>query len=307
MAGIDINRTSAGAGVLLPPQVSQEIWAQVQLASIIQTLARKIPLPGAGVVVPIITGDPNADWVAETAEKPVSRPTFGSKNIKGYTLAVIEPFSNQFRRDLTLLYDALVARLPLILAKKFDQTCLGFSASPGTGFDTLAGAPTVAMNPTSPATAYDAFLAALGAVTTVDYAVDLTAWALSTQGEITALGAKDTMGHPLFLNNITTEGSIGNILARPVYKAPAAFKAGTAGTPGVTSTLGFGGDWKSAVWGYVEGIRVDVSDQATLNDGGTPLNLWQRNMFAVRCEVEIGFAVRDINRFVRLTGPVPAA
>jgi hypothetical protein len=54
------------------------------------------------------------------------------------------------------------------------------------------------------------------------------------------------------------------------------------------------------VYGTVEGVQISISDQATLNDGGTAINLWQRNMFAVRAEVEIGFRVRDVNHFVSI-------
>lgn len=295
---VDISR--ATSGLVLPKAVSTEIWSKTQDASVIQQLARKILLPAAGLDVPIITGDPVAAWVAETAEKPVSRSTFGSKNIKSYTIAVIEPFSNQFRRDLGALYGALVERLPGVLAKLFDQTALGFLATPGSGFDTLAAAPAVSLT-TNP---YDGFLAGLSSVATVGDS-DVSAWALATQGELIALGSKDTTGRPIFIEKVTNEGSIGSVLARPVYKSPGAFKAGTVGTPGTASTVGFGGDWSSAVWGYVEGVKIDVSDQASLNDGGTVLNLWQRNMFAVRAEVELGFAVRDVNRFVRLTGAIP--
>ena len=49
-------------------------------------------------------------------------------------------------------------------------------------------------------------------------------------------------------------------------------------------------------------FQIQISDQATLNDGGTSLNLWQRNMFAVRAEIEIGFVVRDVNQYVKITG-----
>jgi HK97 family phage major capsid protein len=291
----DIRRDTSG--VILPKAVSTEIWQNTIQQSVVQQLARQITLPGGGMDVPIITGDPVAAWTAETEEKPVSRSTFGSKNIKGYTLAVIEPFSNQFRRDLPALYQALVSRLPGALAKTFDNTALGFAASPGSGFDTLAGAPTASLN----TNVYDGFLAGLGLVAA--QGADVTAWALSGQGEIAALGSKDTQGRPIFIDNVTTQGSVGNILARPAFKSPYVYKAGATG---VAATLGFGGDWGSAVWGYVEGIKIDISDQATLNDGGTALNLWQRNMFAVRAEVEVGFAVRDVNRFVRLTGATPA-
>ncbi len=62
-------------------------------------LARRIALPGLGVTVPIITGDPEAGWVGETEKKPVKRGTLATKQMAPYTLAVIVPFSNQFRRD----------------------------------------------------------------------------------------------------------------------------------------------------------------------------------------------------------------
>jgi HK97 family phage major capsid protein len=291
MPGVDIYRGSTN--VLLPPEVSREIWKNTQHASIIQSLCPSINIPAGGLDIPIITGDPEAQWVAETDEKPISRPTFGTKNLKAYTMAVIVPFSNQFKRDLGTLYNALVERLPLVLAKKFDQTVLGFDAVPGSGFDSLASVPTQSIN----TNVYDGFVGALGKVATGVPGSDVEKWVLTAQAEIAALGAKDLQGRPLFIDSVTSQGSVSReVLGREVVKHPHAYKAGSP------STVGFGGEWSSAFWGYVEGLRVDVSDQATLRDGGTTLNLWQRNMFAVRVEFEIGFALRDVNRFVRLTG-----
>ncbi|DAZ90344.1 phage major capsid protein [Mycobacteroides abscessus] len=290
MAGIDINRTTNG--VLLPPVVSKEIWQSVQQASIIQQLVPQIDLPAGGMSIPIITGDPQAEWVDETEEKPVSRGSLSSKNIKGYTLAVIVPFSNQFKRDLPGLYNAMTSRLPRVLAKKFDRTCLGFDPSPGTGFDTLASAPTASIA----TNVYDGYVDALESVASVEGS-DVERWVLTSQAEIAALGAKDGMGRPIFIDSVTAQGRVDReILARPVSKTPHAFKGGSP------STVGFGGEWSTAMWGYVEGLRVDVSSEATLTDGNETLNLWQRNMFAVRVEFEVGFAVRDVNRFVRITG-----
>lgn len=299
MAGIDVNRTSTN--VLLPPKVSQEIWKNAQYGSVIQSLVPRIELPAGGLDIPIITGDPEAEWVAETDEKPVSRPTFGKKNLKGYTMAVIVPFSNQFKRDLNTLYNALVERLPLVLAKKFDRTCLGFEASPGSGFDTLAAAPTASL--TGGGGVYGGYLDALSKVASVEGS-DVERWVLTTQAEVATLGALDDLGRPIFINDVNTEGRFErSILARPVTKHTHAYKAGVEDT--TAATIGFGGEWSTAMWGYVEGLRIDVSDQATLTDGNEVLNLWQRNMFAVRVEFEVGFAVRDVNRFVRITGAVP--
>jgi HK97 family phage major capsid protein len=285
---IDVNRNTTGV-LNLPSTLSQTIWQETEAQSVVQTLSPKMELPGGGVDIPIITGDPEAEWVAETEEKKVDRPSFANKNLKGYTLAVIVPFSNQFRRDLPSLYAAVEQKLPQALAKKFDRTALGFAASPGTGFDTLADAPEVALTGK-----YADYLAALSAVGAASDDADITAWALSKQAEVDALGIADNAGRPLLVNDLQREGSIGSILARPVHKSNFAADS----TSGV---IGVAGDWASTAWGFVEGIQISVSDQATLNDGGTALNLWQRNMFAVRAEVEVGFAVRDPKRFVRLT------
>jgi hypothetical protein len=75
---------------------------------------------------------------------------------------------------------------------------------------------------------------------------------------------------------------------------------------GTAARLGFAGDWTSAHYGVVEDIQLSISDQATINDGGTQLNLWQRNMFAVRVEFEVGFRVRDIAHFAQLTNATQA-
>ena len=285
---IDVNRGTTGV-LELPKTLSQTIWQESESLSVVQSLSPRMELPGGGVDIPIITGDPEAEWVSETEEKKVSRPTFGNKNLKGYTLAVIVPFSNQFRRDLPALYSAIEQKLPQALAKKFDRTALGFETSPGPGFDTLANAPTQELTGS-----YDDYLAALGTVGGASDDADITAWALSKSAEIDALGIADNSGRPLLIQDIQREGAIGSILARPVFKSNYAADA-------TTNVVGIAGDWNSTAWGFVEGISISISDQATLNDGGTPLNLWQRNMFAVRAEVEVGFAVRDANRFVKLT------
>ena len=75
---------------------------------------------------------------------------------------------------------------------------------------------------------------------------------------------------------------------------------------GTDAQYGYAGDWNQAVYGTVEGVQISVSDQATINDGGTQLNLWQRNMFAVRAEIEVGFRVRDISYFAKLTSATQA-
>lgn len=296
MAGIQVNRTGAPSN-LLPPEVSSEIWADAQEQSVVMQRARRVELPGNGLAIPVITGDPQAQFVAETDEKKVSRGTLSSKLMTPYKIAVIEPFSMEFARDLPALYNALRGRLGGAIARVFDAAVLSGPA-PGSGFDTLASAPSVSIASDT----YQQFVTALGTV--VSAGGDVSAWVLAPQGEVKLLSVTDGDNRPLFVPNPQTDGSIGAVLGRPVYKAKAVYKA--AGGEGEDEVLGIGGDWASAVWGSVSGISFSVSTEATLTDGSTQINLWQRNMFAVRAEIEVGFVCRDVNRFVKLTGQAGA-
>lgn len=308
MAGIDLNRTTSGAADLLPKEISNEIWADVQEQSAVMQLARKINMPGSGVTIPIITGDAEADWVDETDEKPVSRASLSSKQITPYKLAVIEPFSNEFKRDLPAVYAELARRLPNALAKKFDATVFGTSA-PGSNFDTLGGATAVAIGPHNTDAKKSTYAGLVDAYNTVANAGGaLDGWALSSQAKGLLLNQVDSTGRPLLFDSIQGGTNIAQILGERVYYTQGVYKTGTP------ATIGFAGDWDSAVYGTVEGIKVSVSNEASITDGVTTLdvgsetvdipnvlNLWQRNMFAILVEVEIGFRVRDAARFVKLT------
>lgn len=284
MSGINTNRTN----ISLPTAISSEIIQKTQEASAVMKLARQIALPGQGLTIPVITSDPVAAWVDETDEKPVSNPGLSTKVMRGYKLAVIEPFSNQFKRDYGALYDALIARLPGILAEKFDNTVFGGTAAPGSDFDQLssATAQSLASDVYGGLVAADTDIALHGGIT--------TGYAISPQMKGILLSALDKNDRPLFVNNVS-EGAIPVILGNPTYLTKGAFVSGSP------STIGFVGDWTKAMYGIVEGLDITVSDQATLTlaDNST-INLFQRNMFAVRAEIEIGFRA-DTSVFNKLT------
>lgn len=291
---INLNRGSSNASDLLPKEISAEIWAKALEESAVMRLARQIALPGPGITIPIVASDAAADWVAETAEKPVSEATLNKKVITPYKLAVIELFSNEFKRDLPRVYDELARRLPSSIGKKFDETVFAGTA-PGTGFDVLTNCTAVNLqNTTASATVYSNLVTALNTVVTHDY--ELTGWALSPKSEPILLGAVDTSGRPIFTQG-ATEGFDGMLLGRPVARSKRVYKQGVA-----NDVLGFAGDWDKAFWGTVEGIKIAISEEATVNDGSNQINLWQRNMFAIRVEAEMGFAVESTDAFVKLTG-----
>src|SRR5690606_10232228 len=99
-------------------------------------------------------------------------------------------------------------------------------------------------------------------------------------------------------------GAIGSLFGRDVLKSRSVY---SNPTDPALDVLAFAGDFaNSAVWGSVEGVQVAITDTATVTKGGSPINLWQRNMFAIRAEIEVGFVVRDGSHFVKLTGAATA-
>jgi HK97 family phage major capsid protein len=310
---VDISRATTNVPDFLPADVSQEILAKMVEGSAIQALARQVSVPGSGLTIPVITGEPTADWVAETAEKPVSRHTLGKKTLTPKKLAVIEPFSDEFRRDLPGLYGELVRRLPYALSTKFDQEAIfGNRNNIGSLYDEGEAAATNANLQTVDTT--DTYGDVLTAFTTVatansNYGYDVNGIAVSPLGESLLMRAVSTVGTPLFMPDVTNSRGVGRILGRDVFKTRVltTMTAGQdadgagAGTTEFDTLYGIVGDWNQAIWGTVEGVKVSFSDQATLTDGGGSINLWQQNMFAVRAEIEIGFTVIDPKAFVLLT------
>ena len=291
VVGTPTNRTS----IDLPVDVSREIIAKTQEASKVMQLARQIELPGRGAAINVITSDPEAAWVGETAKKPVSNPGLATKVMRAYKLAVIVPFSNEFRRDVPALYDALVQRLPNALGQKFDNTVFGGTQTPGSDFDTFANVTAQEIKTNT----YDGLVAADTDIATHGGIVN--GYVISPQGRGILLGAKDGDERPIFINSVA-EGAIPMILGARVEQSKAAYIPGNASaSPAVPAKVGFVGDWTQAMYGTVEGVVIDFSSDATLDLGeGETITLCQQTMFAVRAEIEVGFRA-DTSVFNALT------
>ena len=195
--GTATNRTN----VDLPVELSAQIIQKAKEQSAVMSLAKEIALPGRGVAINVITSDPEATWVGETNAKPVSNPGLATKVMRAYKLAVIVPFSNEFRRDLSSLYNALVERLPGALAKKFDLTVFGNGDKPGDDFDNFASI-------TAQSLASDVYQGLVAADTDVAlHGGIVNGYAISPQMRGILLGATDENKRPLFNNN-TADGAI---------------------------------------------------------------------------------------------------
>ena len=289
--------------ITLPAEISAEILQKMQGTSAIMQLARRVALPGRGLQIPVITSDPAAAWVDETDAKAVSNPGLSTKLMQAYKLAVIVPFSDEFRRDAAALYDALISRLPGALAVKFDQTVIGAVAKPGANFDNFAGCTAQSLVASGGHTAYKGLVTAFTDI--AEHGGSMDGLAMSPAGEGLLLAATDSDGRPLF--NGAADGGVPRVLGSRVVEGRGLYKAGSAAAgsnPGTPASVGIAGDWTQAMYGTVEGVQIRFADQTGLTINSTQVNLWEHNMFAVRAEIELGFRA-DVSCFNLLTGATP--
>lgn len=266
------------SGLELPKEVSDVVIQGAIAESAVMKLAQRIYLPGRGLAIPVITADPTVSIVNEAAEKPVSNSTFSNKNMVPKKFAVVELFSMEFRRDMPRLYDALIERLPGALAKAFDKQALTQAAL--SGFDSLVGAQAITQGATIAAKIQNG----IKAIASDGYR--LNGYAAGPIGEAELVTAVDGTGRPLFMPS-SADASVGRVYGGDVVPCSA--------IQGI-----IGGDWNKAYYGIVDGINVKFSEEATINDGSAQINLWQRNMFAVLIEAEMGFVVADTDAFFQI-------
>lgn len=269
------------SSIALPARVSEKIIANaLEESAVLRLVDNKIRIKHAGEAIPVIAGDPTAYVVGEGQVKTNSDSSLATVTMKPKTFAVIEAFSNQFRDDNEALYQELVARLPRVIAQKFDDEV--FHGTTSANFHTLGAVSTVSLSAAN-TTTWDQIIACRSAVEGANG--ELTAWAMANQGITALLGAVDGNSRPLFVQD-TAIGGIGAIAGSPVVKAKAAYKAGVSSNPDI---IGYAGDWSNAVVGIARDVNIAISDEATLTVTGGTLNLFESNMFAVRCEFTLGF------------------
>ena len=125
---------------------------------------------------------------------------------------------------------------------------------------------------------------------------DLDGFAADKSFKSRIYGATDTLGRPIYSDSVNLKDNLGNLLGLPVAYGRAV--SGKVGASADTKVRAFGGDWSALKYGFAEKISIRRTDQATINDGGTQVNLWQNNMEAMLVEAQFGWVITDKSAFV---------
>lgn len=309
MAITDPTKLSDFDGFLTPEQ-SAPIFEKARQGSVVQQLARKVPMGPNGVQVPVTTGHLTADWVDEGAEKPTSEGGMDLVTLVPKKIATIAVVSEETVRAnpggyVTSLRDEMAQAF----AEAFDAAALHNKRTAGSGsspFPTYLDQTTKTVGLGSSAASAGGVFKDLNTALSllVNDGKELTGFAFDTVTEPILNGSVDTTGRPLFIDGNLTDVAPsvrgGTVLGRTTRMARrvAAVKPGTTGT---AYPVGYAGDWSQVVWGQVGGITYRVSNEATVKIGSELVSLWQRNLVAVLAEAEFAFYVHDPASFVKLT------
>ncbi|HEX5543689.1 MAG TPA: phage major capsid protein [Micromonospora sp.] len=298
--------TTSGFSGFLQADRAAAIFERASRMSVIQRLARQVPLGANGMEIPVVTGRMSAGWVSEAGQKPASAGTMSIKTITPKKLASIAVVSAEVVRAnpgnyMNLLRDQIAEAFAIA----FDNAAAHDAGPDGTSgagpFSTYLDQTTKAVELGSSAASAGGIHADLNAALTllVNDSKKLTGWALDDRVEPMLFGAVDTTGRPLYVDLPSDDTSAavarpGRLLNRPSFLGEGLYYNTTA------DVYGYAGDWTQAAWGVVGGISYDVSTQATVTVNGSLVSLWENNLVAVRAEAEYGWLVNDTASFVKL-------
>ena len=292
----------------LEPELAQDYFAEAEKTSIVQRVARKIPMGPTGVKIPHWTGDVTAEWIGESEMKPLTKGDLSKQVVVPHKIATIFAASAEVVRANPANYlGTMRTKVAEAIALAFDRAVLHGTNSPfGAYVDQTTKSVSIAdTNPTTAGAQGNAYQAiAVNALSLlVNAGKKWNGTLLDNVAEPIINGAVDANGRPLFVEStyegLTTPYREGRIVGRTTILSDHVANG---------TVVGYAGDWNQIVWGQVGGLSFDVSDQATLNFGteASPnfVSLWQHNLVAVRVEAEYGVLVNDKDAFVKLTNVV---
>jgi len=203
---------------LLPPIITDPIFAKATETSAVMSLARRVPLAVNAVTeIPVPMDVPVADWVSEGGIKPAAQVGVGVKTMVGKKVALLVPVSEEVANTNPAgIYDQLEQDLPTALARAFDYAAItGKSLKTGNAgpfADYLALTP----NSVELGTAtqnnggiYSDLVSTMGKV--VDNNYDVSGWACDPRLKVDAMLQTDTQGRPL-LDPVSN-----TLLGQPAY------------------------------------------------------------------------------------------
>ncbi|MDL5023362.1 phage major capsid protein [Bacillus velezensis] len=245
-----------------------------------------------------LASGPGAYWVGEGERIQTSKAQWLTAKMISKKLGVIIPVSKEFLRySVTDFFTQMRPAIAEAFAIKFDQAALFGVDSPfGKGVSVFEkikeSGNTIALN--SLGNLYDELN---GVMALVEYAdKDVNGFTTTRRFRQKLRGTKDGNGLPIF--NDATGGATQQALGLPIgyvdskswdYEKAALLAA----------------DWNYTRYGIPQGMEYKISEDATLTTivdaDGNPINLYERDMVALRVTQQVGFMTLTDDAFAAIT------
>lgn len=244
---------------------------------------------------------PGAYWVGEGERIQTSKATWLSAKMVSKKLGVILPVSKEFLRySVSDFFNQMRPAIAEAFAIKFDQAALfGINSPFGAGVSVFekiqSSGNTVELN--SLGNLYDELNGLMALVEDADKDVD--GFTTTRRFRQKLRGTKDGNGLPIF--NDANGGATQQALGLPIgYVDSKSWD--------YTKALLLAADWDYTRYGIPQGMEYKISEDATLttlqDENGEDINLFERDMFALRVTQQVGFMTLSDDAFAALTPDV---
>lgn len=282
----------------IPAEQADIVLREFMTNSVVAQLAQFEPMTKPIKEFTYLADGPGAYWVDESQVIETSKATWLQAKMEAKKVAVIVPVSKEFLNySVTDFFNQVSPAIAEAFYSKFDQAALFGKESPyASGISVMERIETSG-NKVEHGTNDNLYLDLNDTLALIeDGDHDPNAFATIKKFRKDLRGTVDGNNLPIF--NDAREGATAQALGLPVGFVNA--KSWDAEQAEMLA-----GDWNYARYGILQGIEYSISEDATLtsivDEKGNPINLFERDMFALRATMHVGFLTLKEDAFAALT------
>jgi len=285
----------------IPQEQGELILTEFVTGSVVAQLAKPEVMNKPKKVFTYLAEGPGAYWVSETERIQTSKATWLQAEMEAKKLGVIIPVSKEFLRyTVTNFFNEMKSAIAEAFYTKFDQAALFGNDSPYAVGTSVWERITASGNTIQYGTRENLYLDLNDLLALVeDGDNDPNGFTTTRRFRKDLRGAVDTNNLPIF--NDARQGATAQALGLPI-----GFADGKSWDYDKAHLLT--GDWDYARYGVLQGIEYAISEDATLttivDEEGNPINLFERDMFALRATMHIAFMTLKEDAFAALVPKV---
>lgn len=282
----------------IPAEQGTLVMKDFMTNSVIAQLAKHEPMSKPVKEFTYLAEGPGAYWVDEAERIETSKATWLTAKMETKKLGVILPVSKEFLRySVADFFNQMRPAIAEAFYKKFDKAVLFGEESPYAEGISIWERIEKSGNKVEQGTNENLYLDLNDLLALVeDGDNEPRGFTTVRKFRHDLRGAVDNNNLPIF--NDARAGATATALGLPV-----GYANGNAWDFEKAKLIT--GDWDYARYGILQGIEYAISEDATLttlqDDKGNPINLFERDMFALRATMHIGFMTLKEDAFAALT------